>query len=150
MPARSCTAGTFGFGMSRTALPPRTWTTIQARGGSVSAGSGTPVSFFIIGPNDGGGAGWCAVKSFFATETVINFTIVWSTSDGISFDWPFALTTPSEPFSYSNPAKIASTNSESGSRSVTVPAGWWVTIGCYASDSCCGPGQCTFSGLPAV
>jgi hypothetical protein len=151
MPARSSVEGTFGFGMPATAGgAPRTWTVVRDGDGSVSAGGGTPISFFIIGPNDGGGNGWTAVKSQFASATTINFTWSWSTTDGITYDWPFAIVSATEPLTYPNPPKLASQNTQSGSSSLSVPAGQWASFGCYASDSCCGDGRCTFSGLPAT
>jgi len=149
MPARSFVEGVFGFGIPRTALAARVWTVVKDGNGSVSAGAGTPVSFFIIGSNDSQGNGWSTVKSFFAVTTVINYTWSWSTSDGINYDWPFAITSASEPFTYPSPPKLASANSQSGSSTLTVPAGYWASFGCYSSDSCCGDGRCTFSGLPA-
>ncbi len=150
MPARSSVEGTFGFGMPRTALPPRVWSTVQNRDGSVSAGGGTPVSFFIIGPNGGGGSGWTAVKSFFPSATTINYTWSWSTTDGINWDWPFAIVSASDPTSYSSPPKLASTNTQSGTGTLSVAAGQWASFGVFSVDSCCGDGRCTFSGLPAT
>lgn len=150
MPARSSVEGTFGFGIPRTAVAPRVWSTVQNRDGSVTAGGGTAISYFIIGPNGGGGAGWTVVKSFFPSAITISYTWNWSTIDGISWDWPFAIVTASEPFSYSSPPKLASTNVQSGSSTLSVPAGQWASFGVFSADSCCGDGRCTFSGLPAT
>ncbi len=151
MPARSSLEGTFGFGIPVTGGAPRVWTPMQDGNGSISPGGGAPISFFIIGPNDSGGNGWTAVKSFFAVTTVINYTFSWSTTDGINWDWPFAIASASEPFSFSGSTpKIAATNSQSGSGSLTIPAGQWAAFGVYSVDRCCGDGRCTFSGLPAT
>jgi hypothetical protein len=130
-------------------LSPRVWTVVLDGNGSVSAGAGTPISYFIIGPNDSGGNGWSAVKSFFPAGASITFDWSWSTTDGINYDWPFAITSATEPFSYPSPPKLASANTQSGTTTLTVPAGQWASFGCYSSDSCCGDGRCTFSRLPA-
>ena len=151
MPARSSIEGTFGFGMPRTAVAPRTWTVMRDGDGSVNAGGGTPISYFIIGPNDSGGNGWSAVKSLFASATTINFTWSWSTTDGITYDWPFAIVSSTEPLSFTNSTpKLASANTQSGSSTLSVGAGQWAAFGVYSLDSCCGDGRCTFSGLPAT
>jgi hypothetical protein len=150
MPARASVEGTFGFGIPTSGAAPRVWTVVRDGNGSVSTGAGTPISFFIIGPNDSLGNGWSVVKSQFATATTINYTWSWTTSDGINYDWPFAIVSATEPFSYPSPPKLASLNTQSGSSSLSVPAGQWASFGCYSSDSCCGDGRCTFSGLPAV
>lgn len=152
MPARSSVEGTFGFGMPRSATAAlRVWTTLRDGDGSVTTGTGRALSFYCTGPNDGVGTGWSAIKSFFASATTIVYDWDWTTVDGIAYDWPFAITSATEPFSYSFPPKLASANTQSATNvSITVPAGQWVSFGVFSSDSCCGRGWCTFSGLPST
>lgn len=151
MPARSSTEGTFGFGIPGSGAAPRTWTTVIDGDGSVVTGNGRPVSFYITGPNDSTGNGWSAVKSFFPTGATIVFDWSWTTVDGIAYDWPFAITSVSEPFSYPSPAKLASANTQFSNGAVlNVPSGNWASFGCYSSDTCCGRGWAIFSGLPAT
>jgi hypothetical protein len=110
-------------------------------------------SFTCSGPNDSGGQGWSYIYAQFTTAGSFTYNYSWFTSDGIFYDWPFEIVSATDPasnpggFDFFN-SKIATTNSESGSRTVSYGANDYVLLGVFSSDSCCGNGICTFSGLP--
>lgn len=129
--------------------PARVWSIVLDGDGSVVDNGGG--SFTCNGPNDGGGAGWSYIYSLFTSAGSFTYNFSWFTSDSIIYDWPFEWVTAADP---SNPAnvdfntKIASTNSESGSRTVSYGANQYVVLGVYSVDSCCGNGVCTFTNVP--
>jgi hypothetical protein len=131
--------------------PPFTGWSIVLDGADASVVNNGGGSFTCNGPNDGGGQGWAYIYGFFSTAGSITYNYNWFTSDGIIYDWPFEFVTSNDP---SNPAnvnfntKIASGNSESGSRTVSYGANQYVVLGVYSVDSVFGNGVCTFSGLP--
>ena len=152
MPAKSSVEGTLAFGFPRPAgAAARVWTTLLDGDGSVATGTGRALSFYCTGPNDSTGNGWSAIKSYFATATTITYDWSWTTVDGINYDWPFAIVSSSEPFTYSYPTKLASANTQSATNAtLNVPAGNWASFGVFSSDSCCGRGWCLYSGLPST
>jgi hypothetical protein len=152
MPAVSSIEGRFGYGIpvSGSAPSPRVWSSSLDGDGSVAAGNGTAVSYYLTGPNDSSGTGWTVVRSYFSSATSFTLYWDWTTSDGISYDWPFYTINSTLPSTYSYPAKLASQNTQAGTTSISISAGNWFSVGCFSADSCCGRGFCTFSGLPAV
>ncbi len=108
-------------------------------------------SYTCNGPNDGGGTGWAYIYALFSSAGSLTYSFSWFTSDGITWDWPFEFVTannPSNPGNVNFNTKIASTNSQSGSRTVSYGANQYVVLGVYSVDSIAGRGTCTFSGLP--
>ena len=150
MPAVSSIEGRFGYGIPGSGAAPRVWSFVYNGDGSVVTGGGTAVSYYITGPNDGGGDGWSVARSYFSSATSFTMSWDWRTDDGITYDWPFYNISTTAPSSYSGQAKLASGNSQTGNTVINIPAGNWFSVGCYALDSCCGRGFCTFSALPAV
>ena len=134
--------------------PPRVWS-ILLDGADASVNNNGGGSFTCNGPNDTGGSGWAYIYSQFTTAGSFTYSFSWSTTDGIDFDWPFEIVTATNPatnpggFNFSG-AKIASSNNQSGSRTVSYAANDYVLLGVYSSDSCCGNGVCTFSSLPTT
>jgi hypothetical protein len=130
--------------------PAQVWSTVLdgADASVVNNGGG---SFTCNGPNDNGGTGWAYIYTLFTSAGSFTYNFTWFTSDGIIYDWPFEFVTSSDP---SNPGnvnfttKIASTNSQSGSRTVSYGANQYVVLGVYSVDSVFGNGVCTFSALP--
>jgi hypothetical protein len=131
--------------------PPFSGWSIVLDGADASVNNNGGGSYTCIGPNDGGGNGWAYIYALFSTAGSITYNYNWSTGDGITWDWPFEWVTSSDP---SNPGnvnfntKIASNNTESGSRTVSYGANQYVVLGVYSVDSVAGNGVCTFSGLP--
>jgi hypothetical protein len=130
--------------------PPQTpWASNINGDGSVTDQGGG--SWYIVGPNDGAGNGWSYIYSQFGSAGNFTYGYNWYTFDGIIYDWPFQYVTaadPSNPANVSFATKIATTNSESGTRNVSYSAGDYVVLGVYSVDSVAGPGYCTFSSLP--
>ena len=130
--------------------PPAPWTSVTdgADASVVDNGGG---SFTCYGPNDSGGNGWAYIYKLFPSAGSFNYNYNWFTSDGIFYDWPFIDITaanPAIPANVNFGNKIASGNSESGTRTAAYSANDYVVLGVYSSDSCCGRGECTFSALP--
>ena len=131
------------------APPPITWNPVTDGDGSVTNNGGG--SFFVVGPNDGGGSGWAYIYAQFTTSGSFTYNFDWYTFDGINWDRPFEYVSSADP---SNPAnvdfntQISFNNSETGSRTVSYGANQYVVLGVYSVDSVAGPGYCTFSSLP--
>lgn len=131
--------------------PPFSGWSIVLDGADASVVNNGGGSFTCNGPNDSGGTGWAYIYGFFSTAGSITYNYNWFTSDGIFYDWPFEFVTsndPSNPGNVNFNTKIASGNSESGSRTVSYGANQYVVLGVYSVDSIFGNGVCTFSGLP--
>lgn len=129
----------------------RIWSQNRDGDGGISLTENGVVDAFIRGPNDSGGNGWSVIYSYFANPTAIQFNYTWSTTDGINYDWPILQEMQNEPFAVSFPTwgiKMVNSNNESGSRSFVTTGNSWVVIGVYSSDSCCGDGRLTVTGLP--
>lgn len=110
-------------------------------------------SWYIAGPNDSSGSGWSYIYKQFGYSGSLAVNFVWYTSDGISYDWPTAFATSSDPSIASNVSgtmaglKIASSSSQTGTYTVNFTSGQWVVLGVYSNDSCCGNGTVTYSGI---
>lgn len=136
--------------------PAVVWRTNLDGNGSVNLTPSGTLSAFVVGPNDSGGEGWSTIYAFFANPVTFTMNYSWSTTDGINYDWPFIFQTFSEPF---NPVRppftssrntiVGNVNSETGSRTYSFSGNnYWLSVGVYSSDSCCGDGRITISGLP--
>lgn len=131
--------------------PPFSGWSIVLDGADASVNDNGGGSFTCNGPNDGGGQGWAYIYGFFSTAGSITYNFNWFTGDDLTYDWPFEWVTsndPSNPGNVNFNTKIASANSQSGSRTVSYGANQYVVLGVYSVDSIFGNGVCTFSGLP--
>lgn len=111
------------------------------------AGDGTVAEyatngFNITGPNDGNNDGWAYVKKYYSQETELSIDYEWASSDeGIGVDWPIYCLDENEPTGIpSDLTKRVNNTPETGTWTVTVPAGSWFSVGVYSDDSCCGRG----------
>ena len=125
------------------------WSTnLNGDGSATNQGGG---QWYIVGPNDGGGNGWSYIYGRYGSAGSLTYGYNWNTFDGIFYDWPFEFVTanaPSNPANVNFNTKIASGNTESGSRTLFYGANDYVVLGVYSSDSVFGAGFCTFTGLP--
>ena len=142
-----------GFGQPGPAPPPppgRVWSS-NVDGADASVVNNGGGSYTCNGPDDGGGDGFAYIYSLFTSAGSFTYNYNWSTVDGIDFDWPFEYVTANDPSDRNNVdfnTKIASGNTETGTRTVSYGANQYVVLGVYSVDSAVGNGVCTFSSLP--
>jgi hypothetical protein len=124
------------------------WSTnINGDGSATDQGGG---QWYIIGANDGAGNGWSYIYGQYGSAGSLTYGFNWFTGDGITWDWPFEFVTannPADPNNVNFNTKIASANSQTGSRTVSYAANDYVVLGVYSADSVAGAGFCTFTGL---
>jgi hypothetical protein len=97
--------------------------------------------FTFIGPNDDDNDGWVYLTRRFSTDVCLEIEYQYSTFDGANFDYPIYWTSVTQPTG--EPDDTTSRvmgDPESGTWTVSVPAGEWFAIGLYSTDSCCGRG----------
>lgn len=115
----------------------------------------TTVSISTIGPNDGTGDGWALAYIYTPSSSgSFNYDYTWKTIDDVNNDWPFQYVSQTSPIPFDSSYttnKIATTNAESGTRTVSwsYPSGGvYITLGVYSVDSIFGRGFCSFQNLP--
>lgn len=132
--------------------PARVWNS-NVDGADASVVNNGGGSFTCNGPDDGDSDGFAYIYSFFTSAGSFTYNYNWSTVDDIAFDWPFEFVTNNDPSDRNNvnfDTKIASNNTETGSRTVNYSANQYVVLGVYSLDSIFGNGVCTFSSLPTT
>lgn len=119
------------------------WVTVT--GGA--AGDGTIAQyatngFNITGPDDDNDNGWVYIKKYFPNGAQLAVDYQWAgTDESLSVDRPIYCTDETEPIGVPSNTNAQVTNTpEQGTWNVTVPPGYWFSVGIYSSDSCCGRG----------
>lgn len=118
--------------------------------GTVLIDDNRPEAYTFVGPNDNTGNGWVYLTQYFATETCLDIDYQYTTFDeSLIHDYPVYWTSSTEPTGEpGDTTPQVSTSPESGTWSITIPAGQWFSIGLYSDDSCCGRGFLTISITP--
>lgn len=108
---------------------------LSTHGGSISLISNN--QFEIVGPTATGGASdGNAITRYFDTETTMSVEYGWSGRD-IGDDWPFYDIQNQYPYEYgvTNMLQDTGSNSETGTWTINIPSGSWVTFGVWTNSS---------------